>query len=87
MTNQNSIHEEIKWKIKAGNSCYYSVQLSLRLPSKNLKIKMYETIILPVVLYGFEVWPLKLKEECRLSIFEDRILWRIFESKRDENGE
>ena len=54
LTNQNSIQEEIKFRLKAGNSCYYSVQtlLSSRLLSKNLKIKIYKTIILPVVIYG-----------------------------------
>ena len=60
LTNQNSIQEEIKCRLKAGNSCYYSVQtlLSCRLLSKNLKIKIYKTIILPVVLYGCETWSL-----------------------------
>ena len=53
LTNQNYIHEKIKYRIKAGNSCYYSVQthLSSQLLSKNLKIKIYKTIIFPVVLY------------------------------------
>ena len=41
--------------------------------SKNLKIKVYETIILPVVLYGCETWFLTLREECKLRIFENRI--------------
>jgi hypothetical protein len=56
LTNQNSIQEEIKSRLKSGNSCYYSVQnlLSSRLLSKKLKIKIYRTIILPVVLYGCE---------------------------------
>ena len=66
MTNQNSIRDEIKCRLKAGNSCYYSVQklLSSRLLSKNLKIKIYKTIILPVVLYGCEEWfLLTLREE------------------------
>ena len=56
LTNQNYIQEEIKCRLKAGNLCYYSVQTLLpsRLLSKNLKIKIYETIILPVVLYGCE---------------------------------
>ena len=54
LTYQNSIQEEIKCRLKAGNSCYYSVQtlLSSRLLSKNLKIKIYKTIILPVVRHG-----------------------------------
>ena len=58
LTNQNSIQEEIKSKVKSGNDCYHSVQnlLSSSLLSKNLKIKIYITIILPVVLYGCETW-------------------------------
>ena len=80
MTNQNSIQEEIKCRLKAGDSCYYSVQtlLSFRLLSKNLKIKIYKTIILPVVQYGCETWSLTLREESRLRVFENRILRRIF---------
>ena len=60
--------------------------LSSRLLSKNLKIKMYKTIILPAVLYGCETWSLTLREESRVRVFENRILRRIFEPKRDENG-
>ena len=55
--------------------------------SKNFKIKIYKTIILPVVLYGCEAWYLTVREESRLKIFENRILRRVFEPKRDENGE
>ena len=58
-----------------------------RLLSKNSKTKIYKTIILPVVLYGYETWSLTLREECRLRVFENRILRRIFGAKRDENGE
>jgi len=56
LTNQNSIQEGIKSRLKLGNACYYSVQnlLSASLLSKKLKIKLYRTIILPVVLYGRE---------------------------------
>jgi hypothetical protein len=53
------------------------------LPSKNLKIKIYRAIISPVVLYGCETWSLTLREECRLKVFEKRVL-RIFGPKRDE---
>ena len=69
LTNQNSIPKEIKCRLKAGNSCCYSVQTLWysRLLSKNLKIKMYKTIVLPVVLYGCEIWPLTLREECSQS--------------------
>jgi len=57
-----------------GNACYYSVQnlLSSRLLSKNLKIKIYRTIILPVVLYGCETWSLTLREERKLRLFRIR---------------
>ena len=58
LTNQNSIAEEIKSRLRSGNACCHSVQnlLSFRLLSKNLEIKIYRTIILPVVLYGCETW-------------------------------
>ena len=59
-TNQNSIQKEIKCRLKAGNSCYYSVQTLLDL-SNNLKIKIYKTVIFPVVLYGCEAWSLNIK--------------------------
>jgi hypothetical protein len=70
LTNQNSIHEEIKSRLKSGNACYHSVQnvLSSSLLSKNVKIQIYRTIILPVVLYGCESWSLILTEECRLRL-------------------
>jgi hypothetical protein len=75
LTDQNSIQEEIKSRLNLGNACYHSVQnsLSSRLLSKNLKIKIYRTIILPVVLYGCETWSLKLREERRLRMFENRV--------------
>jgi hypothetical protein len=52
--------------------------------SKNLKIKIYRTIILPAVLYGCENWSLTLREESRLRVFENKVLRRIFGPKRDE---
>jgi hypothetical protein len=52
--------------------------------SRNLKIKIYRTIILPVALYGYEIWPFTLREELRLWVFENRVLRRIFGPKRDE---
>jgi hypothetical protein len=86
VTNQNSIQEEVKSRLKSGNACYYSVQnlLSYRLLSKNLKIRIYRTIILPVVLYGCKTWSLTLKEERKLGLFENRVLRRIFGPKKDE---
>ena len=58
--------------------------LSSSLLSKNVKIKIYRTIILPVVLYGCETWSLTLREKRRLRVFENRVLGRIFGPKRDE---
>ena len=56
--------------------------------SKNLKIKVQKTIILPVVMYGCEMWSLTVREECRLRMSENRVLRRIFGPKRDkETGE
>ena len=52
--------------------------MSSSLLSKNLKIKIYRTIILPVVLYGCETWSLALREEHRLRVSENRVLRRIF---------
>ena len=84
--NQNSIAEEIKSRLKSGNACYHSVQnlLAPRLLSRNLKIKIYRTVILPVVLYGCETWSLTLREERKLKVFENRVLRRIFGPRRDE---
>jgi hypothetical protein len=86
LTNQNSIQAEIKSRLKLGNACYYSVQnlLSSRLLSKNLKIKIYRPIILPVVLYGCEAWSLTLREERMLKVFENRVLRRVFGPKGEE---
>jgi hypothetical protein len=58
--------------------------LSSRLLSRNVKIKIYKTIILPAVLYGCETLSLTSREEHRLRVFENRVLWRIFGPKRDE---
>jgi len=86
ITDQNSIQEEIKSRLKLGNACYHSVQnlLSFRLLSKKLKIKIYRTIILPVVLYECETWSQTLREERRLRVFENRVLKKVFGPKRDE---
>jgi len=86
LTNQNSIQEEIKNRLNSGNVCCHLEQnlLSSSLLSKNYKIKIYRIIILPVVLYGCETWSLTLREECRLRVFEMRVLRRIFGPKRDE---
>jgi len=84
LTNQNSIQEKIKSRFKPGNSCYHSLQnlLSSSLLTKNLKIKICITIMLPIVLYGCETWSPSLREERRLRVFENRVLRRIFGPRR-----
>jgi len=86
LKNQNSIQEEIKNRFKSWNACYNSVQnlLSTTLLSKNLKTKIYRTVILPFVLYGCKTWSLTLREVRRLRVFENMVLRRICGSKRDE---
>ena len=86
LTNQNSIAEETKSRLKLRNACYHSVQnlLSSRLLSKNLKIKIYGTIILRLVLYGCETWSLTLREKRMLRVIESTVLRRIFGPRRDE---
>ena len=83
---QNYMQKEIKSGVMSGNACYHSAQnlLSSSLISKNLKIKIHRTIILPVVLYGFETWSLTLSEERSLRVFENWVLRRIFGPKREE---
>jgi hypothetical protein len=73
VANQNLIQEEINKNLP-----------SSRLLSKNLRIRVYKTIILPVLLYGCGTWSLILREEHRLRVFVNRVLRRIFGPKRDE---
>jgi len=72
--------------LQFGNACCHLVQniLCSGLLPKNIKIKIYRTVILCVVLYGCETWSLTLREERRLRVFENRVLRGIFGSKRDE---
>jgi hypothetical protein len=86
LTDQNLIQEEIRRRLDSGNACYHSVQnlLSSRLLSRKVKIRIYQPIILLVVLYGCETRFLTLREEHRLRVLENRVLRRIFEPKRDE---
>jgi hypothetical protein len=83
--NQNLILEEIKGRLNSGNDYYHSAQnlVSSHQLSQNIKIRIYKTIILLLVLYGCEIWSLTLRERDRLRAFENRML-RIFEPKWDE---
>ena len=86
LTNQYSIQKDNKCRLKSGNACYHSVQnlLSSSLLSKNLKIKICRTIILPVILHGCKTWSLILREERKIRVYENRVLRRIFGPKKDE---
>jgi len=86
LTNQNSIQEEIKSRLKSGNACYHFVQnfLSSSLLSNNIKIKRHRITVFLVVSYGYKIWSLALREERRLRVSENRVLRRVFGPKRDE---
>jgi len=87
LTNQSKFYSGINWgKLKSGNACYQLVKnlVFSSLLSRNIEIKIYRTIILPVVLMGCATWSLTLREVCKLRVFENRVLRRIFGSKRDE---
>ncbi|KAJ4448853.1 hypothetical protein ANN_00244 [Periplaneta americana] len=86
VTNINDTREAIKHRINMGNACYYSVEklLSSSLLSKNLKVRIYKIVLLPVVLYDCETWTLTLREEQRLRVFENKVLRKIFGAKRNE---
>jgi hypothetical protein len=82
----SGFQEKISRKLSSGDACYLSVQnlLSPSLLSKNVKIRIYRTIILPVVLYGCETWSLTVRKRHRLKVFENRVLRRILRPKKGE---
>jgi hypothetical protein len=78
LTDQNCIHEQIKSRLNSGNACYHSVQslLTSRLLSRNVKVKIYKTIILPVVLYGCETWAGRVAR-----VVEERKVYKVLVGK------
>jgi hypothetical protein len=86
VTYQNCINDKSKSRLSSGNACNLSVQnlLFSLLLSKNLKIKIYKTITLSVILYVCGSWSLTIREEPILRVFGNRMLRRIFGPKRDE---
>ena len=77
---------KIKSRFKSGNACYHPARniLSYSWLSNSSNIKNKRSIILSVVFYGYETWSFTLMEEGRLRVFENRILRRIHESRRDD---
>jgi hypothetical protein len=86
LTNQGSIHEEIKNRLYSLNAGYHLLQnlSSSSLLSHNINIKVYKTTILPVVMYECKTWSFTLGEKYKLRLFENRVLRRIFGPKREE---
>jgi hypothetical protein len=85
VTSKNLVWEESKRRLNTGNACYHSVQNLVYscLLSKNVEVRIYKTIMLPVVLYGCGTWYLTVKEEHKLRVFENRVLGSIFGPKKD----
>ena len=86
LTNHILFRKKLRADLEPGNACYHSVQnmLSFSLLSRNIKIKIYRTIILSVVLCVCEIWSLTLTQNHRLRVFENRMLRRIFDPKRED---
>ena len=83
LTNQKSIHEEVKCKLQSGNACCYLMQnfLSYTLLSKNIKVKICRIITLPFVC---EMWSPTVSKQHRLRVFRNRVLMKIFGPTRDK---
>jgi hypothetical protein len=86
LTDQCCRHSEINSRLNSGYVSYHSVQnlLSSTPLSRGVKIKIYKTTILPIVLYGYDTWSLTLKEEHMLRVFENRVMRRTCGPKTDE---
>ncbi|KAJ4434767.1 hypothetical protein ANN_23338 [Periplaneta americana] len=88
MVNGSSVQGRRKYQMLDDSKIYGSYETKRKaansLLSKNLKVRIYKTVILPVVLYGCETWTLTLREEQRLRVFENKVLRKIFGAKRDE---
>ena len=86
LMNHNSFHVEIKCRLQSGNTCCYWVQnlSSSSLLSKNIKVNIYGTIILPFVLYGCDTWSPTVSEEHRLRVFGNSVLRKVFGPMREE---
>jgi hypothetical protein len=86
VTDQTFLQKEVNRRLTSENACYCSVQnlLSSCLPTKNVEITIYDTIIFPLILYGCENRSVTLRQEHRLKVFENGVQRTIFEPRRDE---
>ena len=84
----NSIDEEIKRRISLGNKEFYANQdlLKSKLLTKNSKLRMYKTLVRPVVTYACEMWVLKENIKTKLKVFERKVLRRIYGPTKQKDG-
>jgi hypothetical protein len=84
----NSTNSEIHARIISGNKCYYSYGklMKSRVLNRNLKLKIYKSLIRPVVTYGCEAWTLTTRGGQHFTIFERKILRKIFGAVQDKDG-
>jgi len=83
-----SIEEEIKRRISLGNKAFYANQdlVKSKLLTKNSKLRMYKTLVRPVVTYACETWVLKENIKTKLKLFERKVLRRIYAPTKQKDG-
>jgi hypothetical protein len=88
ITSGNNHERDIKARMAAGNRCYYALSkiMKSREISKSTKLKIYRTLIIPIVMYGCEGWTMSKHMEEALRVWKRNILRRVYGPKRDTNG-
>ena len=88
MNGNNSVEEEIKRRISLGNKAFYANQdlFKIKLLTKNSKLRMYKTLVRPVVTYACETWVLKENIKTKLKVFERKVLRRIYGPTKQKDG-
>jgi hypothetical protein len=75
----NKLEEEITKRIMSGNQAYFShIQFKSNILSKRTKIKLYRTLVCPIITYGAETWTLKIRDGLSVHVFKRKIIWRIY---------
>jgi len=84
----NSIEEEIKGRISLGNKAFYANEdlFKSKLLTKNSKLRMYKTLVRPVVTYACETWVLKENIKTKLRVFERKVLRKIYGPTKQKDG-